>query len=569
MYRIGIGVFDRRRAWAVFAGILFFILAVFFHHFPDIRPADDFRRSVDIYADGLFVAWALDWDTDFLRHPHTSLFNAPIFAPYANTLAYSEHFLGAAIMMFPLTVITDDPTGSVAILVVLSTWLTGLATYMLARNLGAGTAGAYLAGVIAGFAPTRLNHAPGHLHMLMLWWIPLCLLALNKYRMTRSPAWLFFLGLCVVAQGLCSMHGLLLLLIALGVAAAAYGRNERSAWLWRLKAAVAAVIALAVLSPVIIPYLNLAGDQHFTRPLREQMVFAPALVDLLVPPVFLSQVDRENNVAPGLAPLLLFALGTYALCRWDSERCVAQRMVFAFFLLMLAGIVLALGPEMRVLKDGGLSFAGPYGILRYIPGFSGIRAVGRFAQLALLGLATYVGLTWQAVTVRLARWQKTAVTLIAFVFLLGEFFITAPRAYAVPDGFDRSRPVDIWLAQRAEGCTIAELPFDDIRTQENKSVLYMYLARHHGKRMVNGYSGYAPAGYSILERYANGSDEAEAIPLLQQLGADYVIVHPSFYSGLRGEEIVSRFNTDPGLKAEIGFPDSFVWRVLPEDPNCD
>ena len=52
-------------------------------------------------GDPLHISWILAWDADRLRHGLQGLWDAPIFYPYPNTLAYSEHLLGIAVLTAP------------------------------------------------------------------------------------------------------------------------------------------------------------------------------------------------------------------------------------------------------------------------------------------------------------------------------------------------------------------------------------------------------------------------------------------------------------------------------------
>ncbi len=53
-------------------------------------------------GDPLLNTWTLAWDADRLRHGLQGLWDAPIFYPYPNTLAYSEHLLGIAVLTAPV-----------------------------------------------------------------------------------------------------------------------------------------------------------------------------------------------------------------------------------------------------------------------------------------------------------------------------------------------------------------------------------------------------------------------------------------------------------------------------------
>ena len=69
-------------------------------------------------------------------------------------------------------------------------------------------------------------------------------------------------------------------------------------------------------------------------------------------------------------------------------------------LLLVAGFLLSLGPSPPLL--GGPALA-PFGWLARLPGFSGMRAPGRFALLCMMGLSGLTALGASALGRRLGR----------------------------------------------------------------------------------------------------------------------------------------------------------------------
>ena len=62
--------------------------------FGDALPSD--------LGDPLLNAWILAWDSQRLLDGFLGLWQAPIFYPYPDTLAYSEHLLGIAVLVAPV-----------------------------------------------------------------------------------------------------------------------------------------------------------------------------------------------------------------------------------------------------------------------------------------------------------------------------------------------------------------------------------------------------------------------------------------------------------------------------------
>ena len=111
----------------------------------------------------LFI-WTLAWDTHAFVHQPFSIFDANIFYPFHNSLAFSENLIGTAFTAAPIIWITGDPLLAMNLAAQLTCVLCGVGAYKLARTLGAGAPAAVLAGIVFAFAPPRFMRM-GQIHM--------------------------------------------------------------------------------------------------------------------------------------------------------------------------------------------------------------------------------------------------------------------------------------------------------------------------------------------------------------------------------------------------------------------
>jgi hypothetical protein len=58
--------------------------------------------------DTLLNTWIIGWDADRLRHGLSGVWDAPIFFPYHNALAFSENLFGIAFFVAPLYWVTHN-----------------------------------------------------------------------------------------------------------------------------------------------------------------------------------------------------------------------------------------------------------------------------------------------------------------------------------------------------------------------------------------------------------------------------------------------------------------------------
>src|SRR5215212_3446177 len=83
------------REIAIFA---FFVLAAIVITWPQAR---NIRTAVPDPGDPLLNTWIINWDCYALTHFPSRLFDAPIYHPANNALAYSENLLGIALFALP------------------------------------------------------------------------------------------------------------------------------------------------------------------------------------------------------------------------------------------------------------------------------------------------------------------------------------------------------------------------------------------------------------------------------------------------------------------------------------
>jgi hypothetical protein len=283
-------------------------------------------------------------------------------------------------------------------------------------------------------------------------------------------------------------------------------------------------------------------------------------------------VLRATNVRRTLTiAAIACAAGLIISPRWRVAARHAPGDLTPFFLAATVfGVVMSLGPAPRA---GGVRLSGlelySY-FFDYVPGFEGLRTPARLAMVAAACLAPLGGYALAPLARR--RFGTAAVALVGLLFL-GE-------AWAVPvtvnSNWDAGpRYEKAWtsvhplnegpLAYRhllamPEDTVVIELPFGDAAWD----LRYVYYAGLHGKRIVNGYSGYFPRGYMARAAQLSTlwSDRDAAWQALTSAGATHVLLHLNAYHDPEGRAVASWLDTQ-GARAIVAFDDGDVLYVLP------
>ena len=445
------------------------------------------------FGDSVFVMWVMAWVAQHLTAllhgdlaAWSAMWDAPIFAPETNTLAYSDHFIPQALQVLPIYWVTGNPLLAYNVASLSTFVLAGLAAHLLAWRL----TGSHLAGAVTGltfaFSDYRLSWELGHLQTLSLHWWAFALWGLEGFAATGRLGPLVFATVALVALNLSSSY-----LMAFSApfsaafslwALARHGRlRDRRFW---IALAVSGATSVACAAPILARYMAMRNSLGVSRTLGEFVGNSATLA-------------AYGAAMPWIAPLsILAAIGAAAPS--VSGGGVSRRAKLGLVGLVLAAVVLSLGPRIQI---GAETITGPYAwLIDHVPGFAGLRVAHRFAAIAslFLSLLAGIGAAW------MARWTTGAVAVVGLVGLtlhtaLATTFpidlvidstgLAPPGAYLRP----AARPAGIYsfVATTPPDSLVLELPFGDIGYE----IRYTYFTLQHGRRILNGYSGVLPPSY--------------------------------------------------------------------------
>jgi hypothetical protein len=312
---------------AILAGVLYGALTFVLAWPLSAHPA---ASVLWMGADTPLFAWTLAWDVHALTHHPWSIFDANIFYPNRLTLAYSENLIGSAPFAAPALWLADNPILAVNLVALTSCVLCGVGAFVLARRLGIGVAGSFLAGMVFAFSPPRFGRI-GQLHLTAVQWIPFALAALHKYLDEGLPRDLKLAAGLFTLQALASGHGAVFLTIAAaGLVAWRVALGEPVALSRRARdLGVAGVLLLLPVALLFLPYRAVQHEVGLRRPLdaRWWTDWFPAAISFVASPahvprwiaswfVDLKVFDEASAfLFPGLLPL---GLGAIALARGRS-----------------------------------------------------------------------------------------------------------------------------------------------------------------------------------------------------------------------------------------------------------
>jgi hypothetical protein len=369
--------------------------------------------------------------------------------------------------------------------------------------------GPLVGGLAWGFCAYRFSHIL-HLQLQALYFLPLAFGALHRVvarRRWQDGAWL---GLWYGLGALSSVYYAVIGLVALALGGVALIAAAGRVSLGRLLAPliVGALVAAALVVPILLPYIQVQQREGFVRTMDEASRHAATPVSFVSEPpwrpVALAPIGRteEDGLHPGWAASLLALLGCAALARGRR-----QPLLWTWAAVGLAGVVFALGPDgVRPIY----AFAH-----RWVFGFQGVRAPARFGVLLAFAVAAAAGfsVTW---------WRREMRPgLRPIVIALSALVAVEALAWRVPyvPAPVFATPVSTWLRDVQGPGPVAFLP----QPEDRAATPLMLGTLVHGRPIVNGYSGQRPAFAGAVAGALGGFPSADAIWTLHDLGVRFVV----------------------------------------------
>lgn len=508
----------------VLLGLVYALAACAFT-WPLVRHPFALFGAADPSGDPSLNLWTLTWDLQTLSaHPTWLLtgrvFEAPMFFPAHHTLAYTDHLLLQASVMWPVFALTHDPVFCYNLLLIGSLAGAALSMHLLARTLTGDEPAAWVAGLIFGFAPYHFTHLT-HIQLQALYFLPLSFLFMHRVCAAGRLADLVALGVVLGLQAVSSVYYGVIGVLGIACAALVLAIATRRLRDWRLmlRGLAAATIALLVALPWSIPYLRVEREAAAGRNLFEASHGSAVLASYVqAPPTNLlygrtgwlrpssdARLPRkdgpEQGLFPGFVPLLLALAGAVAAPRH------AKTHAAVYATLTVLGIVLSLGPDGIRPLYAALS--------RSLFGMAAIRAAARFSVLALCGIAVLAALAVSAADIRTSRARSfmLAVVLAAIAIEHSNGSIAFPPAPALRSNAGR------WLrAQPGSGAVVCvPMGFDTANTR------CMLQALEHGRQVANGYGGLRPPFFPTLVDAMNDIPSPDSLLTLHDIGVEYVV----------------------------------------------
>lgn len=480
--------------------------------------------------DGRWSIWVVSWVAQALLTDPSGVFQANIFYPHRNTLAYSEANLVEGALGVPVWALTQNPYATHNVVALLSFVIAGVGAYYLTRYLTGHRGAAAVAGVLFAFCPFAFART-AHIQLMFTGGIPFCLLAFHRLVDRVSVSRAAALGVLLWLQALaCAYYGIFAgLMVGLGTLVVAATRRrwlDRDYW---TAIALAAFVSIGLTVPFYLPYVTVQEELGFARTLEDAQMYSANAGAWLASSAWahrwwLPYISGFSEVLfPGIVATVLGLAGLVVAARSRPDR----ELTIFYGLTAVLAFWLSFGP------DAGLYTA----FFHAIPVFSMLRAPSRIGIVVLLCLVVFSAV---AVRALLARRGRSGLWTAALLVIAAADLMRAPL-----DVFRTVEPFPETYRTLASlpPAPVAEFPFFYRRNEFPRHAYYMLNSTTHWMPLINGYSDHIPQEFRDQVIALSSFPTRHSFQLLGRVGTRYVLFHLNLYDAVGRERLLERIDT--------------------------
>lgn len=562
--------------------LLFFIALVIVLTRPVAFRASSRLAGSDRF-DPRFHAWTISWDIHALLHNPLSLFNANIFFPMKNALAYSEHQIINGVLGIPFWLLSGgNPLFTLNFVLMLNFLISAVAAYLLSFHLSRNRIAALVCGIAYAFAPYMFSHI-SQLSICSCGWAPLSLLFLHRYSEKGRPFDALLFSLFTLVQVLANTYIGLFLTVAIIIFFFVRFITSRKTFTfrWIFWIVVFLLLAGVLLLPFAKPYLEVRKDNRgIERTIDEVDLHSADVQDFLAAPQFnwiwgaITKHFRENtkgrggpnhrSLFPGLVILVLAFTGAVTLYRKGKGE--ERFSLWYYSLLAVLTAIFSLGTSLYYF-GGRHDIPMPYDVLyRIYPGFKALRVPSIFYVFTVLSLSVLAGFGAREITVfahnRKGRKGFAIATFIVISLLILEV-MTAP----LPTFKDKTKgsipSVYRWLSKQSGDAPTVELPLPR-RYEEwlDMESVRTYYSIFHWKKIVNGYSSFFPDTYRNTLTLFQGNEFGSLIFKLKRQGVRFLIAESGYKDKVFERWLTKESKARKNLRMFKRFENNIVYELL-------
>ena len=477
-------------------------------------------------GDPIFNLTILRWVASRVPHLLDGVWSPTFFWPTRGVLALSDHLIGPGILTALLELLGCTPAAVYNTFLLSALAGGALAAHLVFRLSGLSIVAAAFGAIAWSFSAARWEEL-SHLQVLLVTWIPWTLWSFDRLLAEPTPrrAASFAAAYALHVSG----GAYLAYLVHLPLAAIALSRLFLNRALSHFRRAVTiwlftGISCLGFFLWMYLPYTRFRADLGIatTRAMIEpHRIHAGSFFTVGPRTIYSDLMPERLQAQSGALYVGFLVLGflIYELaCRWRRRGVGVESGALDLSpgwwrALGVAGVVSAI-----------CCLSGVARLLRQVlPGFEAIRVPARLFIFASFAAAAFAG---AGVDRFVARCRKRSLRIVGASAVLALVAVEAFTKGKYTEWTPVPAPAEIpavyrWIASRPGIHAIAEFPLRVFWRESER----MYFGTVHGRRLLNGYSGYYPLAYRKIQALLVDFPGPLETSRLEALGMSHLVVH--------------------------------------------
>jgi hypothetical protein len=381
----------------------------------------DTRCICTASADPIQYVWAIKWLPWAIGHGHNPFLTNAMWAPGPFDLATTGWTPLAAFAAIPVT-LTLGPLAAYNLLVLLSPALAAFFAFRLCHYLTGRLAPALVGGFMFGFSSYLVGQMIGHLHLTLVFLIPLAVEIVLRHLDGRMSRRTFVISIAAViaGQALLSTEILFTSLMFGAIALAAGAVFNDSEGRDRLRRITIEIVLGGIVAAIVLsPFLYYAVIYASPPPLIDASRFGLDVLNPFVP----TPVDRIGRSS--FAPVAYSFHGTFSetggylgiavilLSAWWLISTWKRRATRVMLVVLACAVLFALGPVLLIAGQPTISL--PWKLVENLPLFEQVIPIRLTMYMALVvSIAVAMALAARAG----APWLRWGLAIVGVIMLI-------------------------------------------------------------------------------------------------------------------------------------------------------
>ncbi len=501
----------------LFSAAVFLLLAVL--SFWSVAPPYqwDLPIASSVTPDGSFHLWVFEWLRIWalgLAPSGCTLFNAPIFYPFPNALALSEHSLGLLPFILLLHIFISQPVIIFHLLMVFCHACNAWSIWLLFRQTTRKAEWAYVCGFLSLAWSFHLHDHPRFIYHVT-WAVPLIWIGLASHTSRHHSRWIssgvLLASIAGAWQGLISWYSAQYVIFAVLLFCLVWLIWPQQALRRRILAGAAVVLIFCILiwSRVARPYFEMRNEQSMAS------LSQIAGMSLRMDAALIPRLSAFSYL--GLMRLALASAGfLFVVRRWNSWHNSHKRMLWLVGAAGLCGLILACGPYLMWGNHRLTTM--PYAWLaKVLPSLRGFRIVQRWILMANIAISWFgtwgVFALWHVIPVRRKIFRLLALAIVTALIIADSTSDSPPRSSRV---WLNPALVNL-LHAMPRNIVVCDL------TPRFCEADAMLRQTQYWHPLFQGYSGYWPKQWAAIEGFICSWPSARAEAAMKALNVGVVI----------------------------------------------